>query len=80
MRNLMIAILMLSAGLAMADEYSKDSYNDYGFGSAASVLNLGLKGGLRGAHVASNHHQQNSYYPGFLTGEARTVVAESATK
>ena len=75
MRNLIVfAILMLSAGSVMADEYNQETYNGYGFGSAASVLNLGLKAGLRGSHVAPDHSRENAYYPGFIAGEAKEVA------
>ena len=52
---------------ADAGEYNTETYQTYGYASAASTIGgTELKGGLRGAHVASNHHQENSYYPGYL--------------
>jgi hypothetical protein len=51
---------------ADAGEYSKDTYQNYGYAAGASVFGGSeLKGGLRGAHVASNHHTSNFYYPGY---------------
>lgn len=51
---------------ANAVEYKNDSYERYGYSSAASVIpDTNLKGGLRGSHVASNHHTENAYYPGY---------------
>ena len=64
----LLTILTLStpAIAASAGEYKTDSYEKYGYAAGAAVFGgSGLKGGLRGAHVASNHHQENSYYPGY---------------
>ena len=68
--------MLSTIGSAMADEYNRDSYNGYGYGSAASVLSLGLKAGLVGAKVSSTDHTENAYYPGYIAGEARKIVAE----
>ena len=51
---------------ADAGEYKPETYENYGYASAASVFGGSeLKGGLRGAHVAANHHTSNFYYPGY---------------
>ena len=51
---------------ADAGEYNTETYRTYGYASAASTIKgTELKGGLRGAHVAANHHTENSYYPGY---------------
>ena len=61
-----LTILTLSTP-ALAVEYKNENYNTYGYAAGASVIDgSGLKGGLRGSHVASNHHTENSYYPGFI--------------
>ena len=50
----------------VAEEYKTDDYTNYGYAAGASVIpSTHLKGGLRGAHVAANHHSENSYYPGY---------------
>jgi hypothetical protein len=60
----LLAVLTLTTP-ALSAEYKTDNYNDYGYAAVASVINgTELKGGLRGAHVASNHHKENFYYPG----------------
>lgn len=51
---------------AFATEYKSENYDNYGYSAGAATVGLGLKGGLRGAHVASNHHTENSYYPGYI--------------
>lgn len=57
---------------ADAGEYNKDTYNNYGYASAASTIkDTDLKGGLRGAHVASNYHRENSYYPGYIAAPTK---------
>ena len=67
--NKFIALLTVSllTTPALATEYNSETYEDYGYSAAASTMGLlGLKSGLRGAHVAANHHKENSYYPGYL--------------
>jgi len=70
--NKVISLLTLfyfvtPAMAADAGEYNKDTYQNYGYASAASTIGgTDLKGGLRGAHVAANHHTENSYYPGYV--------------
>jgi hypothetical protein len=71
-----LTILGLSIGPSLAGEYSKDTYETYGFGTAASVFGLGMKAGLRGAHVASGHHQENSYYPGYTVSHPDQVAVK----
>lgn len=59
-----LTILMLSTP-AFASEYKSDEYISYGYAAGASTMyGLGLKSGLLGSHVASNHHKENFYYPG----------------
>jgi len=67
--NKFIALLTVSLlnTPALATEYKSETYENYGYGAAASTIqNTELKGGLRGAHVAANHHRENSYYPGYI--------------
>ena len=60
----LLTILTLTSP-ALAAEYKSDNYNDYGYAAGASVIyGTELKGGIRGSHVASNHHVENFYYPG----------------
>ena len=62
----LLTILTLSTP-ALAVEYKNDDYSNYGYAAGASTINgTDLKGGLRGAHVAANHHTENSYYPGYI--------------
>ena len=64
----LLAVLSLStpAMAATAAEYKTDNYDRYGYAAGASVFSgSGLKGGLRGSHVAANHHRENAYYPGY---------------
>jgi hypothetical protein len=50
---------------AFAVEYKPDTFEKYGYAAGASVIfGTELKGGIRGSHVASNHHKENFYYPG----------------
>lgn len=64
-----LTVLTLSTP-ALAAEYKADEYNSYGYAAGASTIDgTELKGGLRGSHVASNHHKENFYYPG------HTVIA-----
>lgn len=70
----LLTVLLLTSA-ANAVEYKNDSFDKYGYGSAASVLpDSGLKSGLRGSHVAANHHTENAYYPGYhaVHGEKET--------
>lgn len=70
----LLAVLVLTSN-ANAVEYKSDSFDRYGYGSAASVFpGTGLKGGLRGSHVAANHHTENAYYPGYhaVSGSSKT--------
>lgn len=61
----LLAVLVLTSS-ANAVEYKNDNFDRYGYGSAASVIpGTGLKSGLRGSHVAANHHTENAYYPGY---------------
>ena len=61
----LLTVLTLSTP-AFATEYKSDEYNTYGYAAGASTINgTGLKAGLRGSHVAANHHKENSYYPGY---------------
>lgn len=61
-----LTVLTLSTP-ALAVEYKSDSYTNYGYAAGASVIaDSGLKAGLRGSHVAANHHKENSYYPGYI--------------
>lgn len=61
----LITLLALTSS-ANAVEYNNNNYERYGYGSAASVIpDTDLNGGLRGSHVASNHHTENAYYPGY---------------
>lgn len=47
-------------------EYKIDDYISYGYAAGASAIpGTNLKGGLRGSHVAANHHKENAYYPGY---------------
>ena len=67
--NKFIALLTVSllTTPALATEYKSETYENYGYSAAASTMGLlGLKSGLRGAHVAANHHRENSYYPGYV--------------
>ena len=65
--SLLAFILVTPAFAAGAVEYKPDNYDKYGYASAASTIQGSeLKGGLRGAHVAANHHRENSYYPGYI--------------
>lgn len=51
---------------AVAADYNVDNYNSYGYAAGASTIpSTNLKGGLRGSHVAANHHKENAYYPGY---------------
>lgn len=62
--SLLIALTITSP--ALAKEYNTNDYNSYGYAAGASVIDdTNLKAGLRGSHVASNHHKENSYYPGY---------------
>lgn len=61
----LLTVLLLTS-TTNAVEYKNDSYERYGYGTAASVIQgTDLKGGLRGSHVAANHHTENAYYPGY---------------
>ncbi len=61
----LLTVLVLTS-TANAVEYKSENFDKYGYGSAASVIqDSGLKGGLRGSHVAANHHTENAYYPGY---------------
>lgn len=61
----LLTVTMLTTP-AFATEYSNESYINYGYAAGASTIQgLNLKGGLRGSHVAANHHRENSYYPGY---------------
>lgn len=65
----LLTILTLStpAFAAGAAEYKPDTFEKYGYASGASVISGSeLRGGLRGARVASNQHRENSYYPGYI--------------
>lgn len=67
--NKFIALLTVSllTTPALATEYKSETYENYGYSAAASTMGLlGLRSGLRGAHVAANHHRENSYYPGYI--------------
>jgi len=67
--NKFIALLTVSllTTPALATEYKSETYENYGYSAAASTIqDTQLKGGLRGAHVAANHHRENSYYPGYI--------------
>lgn len=73
--NKIIALLTVSllSSPAYAAEYKSETYENYGYAAAASTIpSSGLKGGLRGAHVASNHHRENSYYPGYTSSTPHT--------
>jgi hypothetical protein len=62
----LLTVLVLTSS-ANAVEYNTDSFEKYGYGSAASVIpDTNLKSGLRGLHVACNHPTTNAYYPGYL--------------
>jgi hypothetical protein len=62
-----IAMIFSHVSSAYAAEYKAETYQTYGYASAASTIHdTELKGGLRGAHVAANHHRENSYYPGYF--------------
>jgi hypothetical protein len=67
MRNLIVgATMLLSTGSAMSGEYNRNTYPDYGYGTAASTMSqLGLKAGLRGIHVGDLIKSGDSYYPGY---------------
>lgn len=72
--NKIIALLTVSllTTPALATEYKSETYENYGYGAAASTIkNTELKGGLRGAHVAANHHRENSYYPGYIAAPTK---------
>lgn len=59
-----LTVLTLSTPV-FAAEYKSDNYSDYGYAAGASVINgTELKAGVRGSHVAANHHKENFYYPG----------------
>lgn len=69
--NKVISVLsvlsIVSPALASGTEYKVDTYENYGYAAGASAISgTGLKGGLRGSHVASAHHKENSYYPGYI--------------
>lgn len=69
---LTVLILTTPAIAAGAAEYKTDTFEKYGYAAGASVFSgSGLKGGLRGSHVAANHHRENSYYPGYLSVPAK---------
>jgi hypothetical protein len=62
----LLTILTLTSP-AFATEYKTETFEKYGYAAGASTIpSTELKGGLRGSHVASNHHKENSYYPGFI--------------
>ena len=62
----LLTVLLLTSA-ANAVEYKSENYDRYGYGSAASVIQgTDLNSGLRGSHVAANHHKENAYYPGYL--------------
>ena len=66
--NKVISTLMLLtlSTPVVAQEYMSNDYVNYGYAAGASTIpSTHLKGGLRGAHVAANHHSENSYYPGY---------------
>ena len=64
---LTVLTLTTPAIAAGAAEYKTETYDKYGYAAASSVFGGSeLKGGLRGAHVAANHHKENSYYPGYV--------------
>ena len=61
----LLTILTLATP-AFAADYKIDTYEKYGYAAGASAIpSTELKGGLRGSHVAANHHQEDSYYPGY---------------
>lgn len=64
--NKVVSILtILTLSTPALAEYKTDNYIDYGYAAGASVIyGTELKGGLRGSHVADNHHRENFYYPG----------------
>ena len=65
MNKIIPLLTVLLSTPAFAVEYKIDDYNTYGYAAGAStIFGTGLKGGLRGSHVASNYHKENSYYPG----------------
>lgn len=65
--SLLVFFSLITPSLAAgAAEYKVDDYTSYGYAAGASTIpSTNLKGGLRGSHVASNHHTENSYYPGY---------------
>ena len=68
----LLTILTLTSP-AFATDYKTDSYEKYGYAAGASAIpSTELKGGLRGSHVAANHHRENSYYPGFIAIQPKT--------
>jgi hypothetical protein len=72
--NKFIALLAVSllTTPALATEYKSETYENYGYAAGASTMpSSGLKGGLRGAHVAANHHTENSYYPGYFAAPTK---------
>jgi len=77
--NKIISLLTLfyfatPAMAADAGEYNPETFENYGYASAASVFGGSeLKGGLRGAQVASNQHKENSYYPGYTVTHPQTT-------
>jgi hypothetical protein len=67
----LLTILTLATP-AFATEYKTDTFEKYGYAAGASTIpSTELKGGLRGSHVAANHHKENSYYPGFIATQPK---------
>jgi hypothetical protein len=67
----LLTILTLTTP-AFATEYKTDTFEKYGYAAGASTIpSTELKGGLRGSHVAANHHKENSYYPGFIATQPK---------
>ena len=61
-----MAMLLTLSAPVVAQEYKVDDYTNYGYAAGASTIpSTNLKGGLRGSHVAANHHRENAYYPGY---------------
>ena len=68
----LLTILTLSTP-AFATDYNTETYEKYGYAAGASTITgTELKGGLRGSHVAANHHQENSYYPGYIAVQPKS--------
>lgn len=68
----LLTILTLTTPV-VAQEYTTSNYVDYGYAAgAATIQGTNLKSGLRGSHVAANHHKENSYYPGYTVINPQT--------